>query len=551
MAQAEEFRFTADQIGSEILERFSGDIYGPKEIIREIVKNGYDSYFELEKYIDENQMDLELPELTVQLSVVGDDMIIQDWGLGLDKAAFEKLVSIALTDKRDVEGVSGYRGIGFWSAFTGGDLIVVESTKLDSDRLYRLHLNTKRMRALQGPRTSIAKIMNDPQCMRLESEPTKKSEHLTKVLIRAQSDDARLRPLIRNEVQMRGSLVDGCSCQLADASKSGDYVSRFYATHRVKCARLLFQGKEINKIIPSDVHDFRTHTFEVTIGGKKEVLAHAWVATNKENERIKTYPGIHILRDSFPIGTANPYSDRHLRGSDVEITRRDLLEWHVGEVHLVHEQLRPDAAGELIRDSILLSEIREQLRKFYEHLIEIAYAKQRRVTLNNEYAEYHSILKAIQDRAAVSPGEPLPEADKADVRKVLGVVERDKETVKKEKADAKIGNRAVLLREDEVKKKQRQVIKLLKDLNAESLVNPAQQNSRPVKRTRKKQPVESPSPRPEDVTASLLANGETLSKDMVLAIFDQVRDAVMDVLKNEAALQQELIAKMNEIVKRV
>ena len=54
MVRQEEFPFTAEQIGSEVLERFSGDIYGPKEIIRELVKNAYDSYFELEKHLEDN-----------------------------------------------------------------------------------------------------------------------------------------------------------------------------------------------------------------------------------------------------------------------------------------------------------------------------------------------------------------------------------------------------------------------------------------------------------------------------------------------------------------
>ena len=148
MARQEEFPFTAEQIGSEVLERFSGDIYGPKEIIRELVKNAYDSDFELEKHLEEKKQDIKPFERAVRISVVDDDVIIADEGLGLDKEALSKLVSIALTDKRDVEGVSGFRGIGFWSAYTGGDRIVVESTKHGSDRRFRLHLNTKRMRKL-------------------------------------------------------------------------------------------------------------------------------------------------------------------------------------------------------------------------------------------------------------------------------------------------------------------------------------------------------------------------------------------------------------------
>ena len=548
MARQETFPFTAEQIGSEVLERFSGDIYGPKEIIRELVKNAYDSYFELEKHLEEKKQDIEPFERAVRISVVDDDVIISDEGLGLDKEALSKLVSIALTDKRDVEGVSGFRGIGFWSAYTGGDRIVVESTKHGSDRRFRLLLNTKRMRALQGPRTSIGKIMNDQKCMKLESEPAPKDEHRTTIIIGAQSDEARLRPLILNETLMRDALLAGCSCELADASLSGDFLKRFYERNNVKSAKLIFQGITINKIIPSGVQDFQTKTFEFTIGGKKEILAHIWYATNSDNGRLDTTPGIQIVRDSFPIGPTNLYADRSIIGSKVEITRRDLIDWHIGEVHLVHDLLRPDAAGEAVRDSILQNEFREQLRQFYSSLIETSYAMQRRATLKSEYAKMVKQLEAITARKEES--HTVTETDRSDIKRIAQTVERDK-AAKKSKGEQGVGSREVLLRDDVVKARQRQVTKLLKELDAESLLN--DQNGGGV-RTAKKAPKRASA----DTKTTSAGNGatgsnvcETVSKDAVLAMLDQVRDAIMETLKDDFLIQQDLITKINEIAKKL
>jgi hypothetical protein len=548
MVRQEEFPFTAEQIGSEVLERFSGDIYGPKEIIRELVKNAYDSYFELEKHLEERKLDIEPFERAVRISVVDEDVIIADGGLGLDKEALSKLVSIALTDKRDVEGVSGFRGIGFWSAYTGGDRIVVESTKHGSDRRYRLHLNTKRMRSLQGPRTSIGKIMNDPKCMRLESEPAPKEEHQTTIIISAQSDEARLRPMILNEVLMRDALLAGCSCELADASLSGDFLKRFCERNNIKSAKLFFQGIPINKIIPSGVQDFQTKTFEFTIGNKKEVLAHVWYATNSENGRLDTTPGIQIVRDSFPIGPTNLYADRTIIGSKIEITRRDLIDWHIGEVHLVHDLLRPDAAGEAIRDSILQNEFREQLRQFYASLIETSYAMQRRATLKADYAKMARQLEAITARKEEL--QTISDADRSEIKRIAQTIERDK-AAKKSRGEQGVGSREVLLRDDVVKARQRQITKLLKDLDADSLLS--EQNgaaARPPKRAAKKAPT--------DNKTSGSVNGstgtqmsETVSRDAVLAMLDQVRDAVMETLKDDFLLQQDLIAKINEIAKKL
>src|SRR5579884_2512384 len=134
----------------------------------------------------------------------------------MDRPDIDKLVSIAVTDKRDMPGVRGYRGIGFWSAYTGGEQIVVETTKLGDDRLYRLTLNTKRMRELQRPDTSIGSIMNDPECVWLESEPTSKEAHGTTVIIVAETQEGRLHPLVNDPEQMRAVLYEGCACRLPD-----------------------------------------------------------------------------------------------------------------------------------------------------------------------------------------------------------------------------------------------------------------------------------------------------------------------------------------------
>src|SRR5205085_1383974 len=118
MPRRENFPFTADLIGSEILARFSEDIYTPKAIIRELVKNAYDSYVELLHHLEQIGQDLDVSDHVVHVAVVDNDIIVSDEGLGLDLKSFERLISIALTEKRDLPGVSGFRGIGFWSAYT-------------------------------------------------------------------------------------------------------------------------------------------------------------------------------------------------------------------------------------------------------------------------------------------------------------------------------------------------------------------------------------------------------------------------------------------------
>lgn len=336
MSRKEKFEFTADQIGSEVLARFSEDIYSPKAIVRELAKNAYDSYAQLAHAFPGSGYD-DLDRL-VRVDVVGNTVIVSDEGLGIDIPKLKLLISIALTEKRDIEGVTGFRGIGFWSAYTGGDTIVIETTRLGCDRLYRLTLNTRRMRELEGPDISIGAIMNDPKCIELESDSAKKETHFTKVLVRAESEDGRLYRLIHNPDLMKKIILEGCSCRIADSTRHTDQINSFYDAHNIQPAHLFFQGNELFRDIPTNAGEFQTYSVAVDVGNKKRPIAQIWYTTNLANAGLESpFAGIRVFRDGFPIGLSNLYSHRKYEDSLVEITRPDLLVWHIGEVHLLDD----------------------------------------------------------------------------------------------------------------------------------------------------------------------------------------------------------------------
>ena len=82
----EDFQFTAEHIGSEVLEGFSRDIYHSKAIIRELVKNGYDSYLELDQFFDDSDIDVSdynLHSRIVDINVTDQSLIISDYGTRL------------------------------------------------------------------------------------------------------------------------------------------------------------------------------------------------------------------------------------------------------------------------------------------------------------------------------------------------------------------------------------------------------------------------------------------------------------------------------------
>lgn len=542
MARKEKFEFTADQIGSEVLARFSEDIYSPKAIVRELAKNAYDSYAQLAHAFPNSGYDN--LDREVKIDVVGNTVIVSDEGLGLDIPNLKLLISIALTEKRDIEGATGFRGIGFWSAYTGGDTIVVESTRLDCDRLYRLTLNTRRMRELQGPDTSIGAIMNEAKCMELESDSANKEDHFTKVLVRAESADGRLYNLIHDPDLMRKIILEGCSCRLAEGTRHADHISAFYDTHDIRPAHLLYQGKELFRDVPPDAGEFLTGPVEVEIDTKKQSIAWVWHATNTKNAALDTpFAGIRVFRDSFPIGLPNLYSHRKYHDSQVEVTRQDLLVWHVGEVHLLHDLLRPDAGGENVRDNILFNAFRERLRAFYEEtLVPISRSKQLKASLRKEYHGYLNQLNVLKQK--VARHQSLGEDEKKAIQEVAAKIERHNTQAKgRPKSDAGPASQEIVVRDSQIKNQRKQITEILhelKDAAGVALERPAKNEDKKPAKTKgaKGQPA-----RP--------AGNDSIPAESAFAVFDEIRDAIIEILSDDPALRDELLDRINDAVKRL
>lgn len=555
----EELPFTADNIGSEILERFSSDIYDPTAIIRELVKNAYDSYFQLERHLDLDDVDADLdtdPLVEVNLIPSNYTLIIQDKGLGLDKNDFNMLISIALTEKREVDGASGFRGIGFWSAFTGGAMIQVHSTKYGSDRQYTLTLNTKLMREMQGPGTSIGAIMNDSRCKQFVSDDAPLQEHFTQVIIRAESDSGRLQKYVQSEELMNEALVESCSRSIEYGSLYSDQIEDFYKENNIRPLRLKFMGNEIIRKMPNDVSPPKIESFELE---NKQVIAKVIYCSNKDPKTVSESPGIQVYRDGFPIGKPNLYSEKKRSRSDVEIVRQDLLNWHIGEVHLLHNELRPDASGENIRSGVLMDMFVDQLRFFYQRLIQEARVKSLKQGIKKTYDGFQKNIDTISKK--LNNGEPLKDEELNDVVNMRTTINNHMDSTRgKVKASATITSREVYLRDDELKRQRRGLSGQLRNIErqiesqntkeangkAESESNPIDTGPQEIK--------------PKEYSIKDQTKSESKIKDssnnvvpitIVEAALDELRDLVIELLKDDEEIREDLLSGINSVVGKI
>ena len=557
----EELPFTEEHIGSEILERFSSDIYNPTAIIRELVKNAYDSYFQLEEHLDNIGADLETePLVEVNLHSNNNTVIIQDKGLGLDKHDFNLLISIALTEKREIHGASGFRGIGFWSAFTAGDEIQVNSTKYGADRGYRLILNTRLMRELQKPNTSIGSIMNNSSCKRFLSYSATKTDHYTQVLLRSESEGGRLRQYIHSDELMKEALIKGCSAMVADESPYCNEISSFYRDNNIRPLKLVFMGNEIKRRIPDNVSLPRVESFEVETKGNKQAVARVIYCSSKTTGNVSgPVRGIQIFRDGFPIGNPNLYSEKKLVGSKIEIVSQNLLNWHVGEVHLLHDELRPDASGENIRSSYLMDVFTEQLRYFYQRLTQESRAKDHIRRTKKEYDDFRDSIGTISNK--LRENETLTPDDLTDIEKMRKVIDSHVNATKgRTKPSEPVSNKKVYLRDEELKKQRRSLNTQLGEIEKQA----------DLKKTKGSCEETSHSSEPEDShdddaekAKGGSKSGQSSGSDSadqqnnvvpvttILAVLDEVRDLVIHLLKDEEEIREELLAGINSGIERI
>jgi hypothetical protein len=392
--------------------------------------------------------------------------------------------------------------------------------------------------------------MNDPQCIRLESEPASSDQHGTTVIIIAETQEGRLHPLVNDAEQMRAVLYEGCACRLpenpATDPQHGLYqsVSNLTKDIAVSLPRLIFQGTELYKTYPGNLQAYTTETIEMEVGGQRHVLAKVWYATNQENERLDgPAAGIRVMRDGFPIGKRNLDSDRDIIGSELQITRQDLLDWHVGEVHLLDNELRPDASGEGLPDSVLYKYFRERLRGIYSRLIEKSYAKQRTKTLRSDYKKDATFLASLKRKVELGENVTTEEVQRAE--SVAKKVQADNNLARGQlAAGTSPGDKKAYVRDDEAVKLRRKLGSVLRVLKPHFPSSPLTSNgptSPGGKKPKNKEQTSRPKPdgQPNTAAADVTA---------FLSLIDEIRDAVTEVLQDDETLQNELLGRINQIV---
>ncbi len=379
-------KFSLKDVGSEIIDQLSTDVYtGAGAILRELVKNAYDSYL----HYTPDDLDDEGIKREILISRERDEkgigrIWIADHGIGLNVKGLKAFAQISVCNKDELENSTGFRGLGSWSVLGGGSKIVITSKKKGHPPC-RLTINVRKVYQKLSPSTTLDDILNDNACIYFEEEEASVQEHGTVVEIQCDGPATevngyelnRLYPYTDpNNADLRDLVIRYCPLPF---SADQTQVTELYAKIGYVPTTVMLDSDVLERRLPSELASFSPK--EITVGDT--IAAVTWVAENpnqssevnkhiNEDKHLLGGPGVQLLKFNVPIG---------MKGLFAKDIRQTILNWYVGEVHILSPDVLPDASGDDLRAGSAREIFIEKLRVFYEHLEKQAEVKSQRLSM--------------------------------------------------------------------------------------------------------------------------------------------------------------------------
>lgn len=401
-------QFSLKDVGSKIIDQLSTDVYtGPDSIMRELVKNGYDAL--IAPNLDEIDDDDFERRIVVSRSRDNNGvgrLFIADNGLGQDLNDLKANVQISISRKQDeLENATGFRGLGSWAILGGGSQVVISSSKLGDTNEYRLTLDVKRIYEKLGAMTTLDDVLNDKKCISFTSDRKDADDHFTTVEIICDGEATKVNGHELNrlyaftdpdEDDLRDILIRACPIPFADNGGSYEQIHAIYEETGYVPIPIVLDGERLERRLPASVSEFKRH--ELIIGDTTAAIA--WVVedpdqsrelVNRINEQQHSLgrAGLQLMKFNVPIGRKNLFGDN---------VRSTILNWFIGEIHIVAPDVLPDAGGNNLRAGTARESFLKELRSFYKKLEEQAESKSTRLSLIRRMQQGQEAARKLQDK---------------------------------------------------------------------------------------------------------------------------------------------------------
>lgn len=423
--------FTLKDIGSKIIDQLSTDVYtGAGSILRELVKNAYDAYLALDpEDFEPGTFNREIVISRERETNGTGRLLIGDQGIGQCFEDLKANVQISISRKPDeLENATGFRGLGSWASLGAGSKIVIASSKKGETFENRLTIDVRKVYSLLSPKTTLDDILNNKACIRMAQRAAEIDEHYTTVEIVCDGpvESVNGHELNRlyaftdpSETELRRVLIQHCAIPYAQEGEVHKKIHEIYGKVGYIPTPIVLDGVTLERRIPEGLTTFDSKP--LMIGD--QVAAIAWSVHNPEatgevsglideDEHKLSGPAIQVTKLNVPIGPKRLYNDQHVRDG--------ILDWFVGEVHILATDIQPNASGDGLRSGTARDAFITVLRAFYQKLEEEAEKKSQRISLARH------LRNAKQAAAKIAKGDlsPIQESqEKAKVGKAVEILQ--------------------------------------------------------------------------------------------------------------------------------
>lgn len=405
---ARSIKFSLKDIGSEVIDQLSRDIYTrPESIIREVVKNGYDAYLELdpEDFEDDQLERLILIRRDRDTRSVG-RLFITDKGIGQTTDDAKANLQISISRKREeVENATGFRGLGSWALLGAGSKVVITSRRKGHNHVCRLTINTRQIYEHMGPQTTLHDILNNSAYVAFGDRPATAQDdpHFTIVEIECDGPLEKIRDYEINrlypytdpaDTELRTLLLSACQIPFAAESLKYQELLGIYHQAGYYPTAVLLDGEKLERRLPATLSEF--HSEPITLGN--ETAAIAWFVEHpKETRQVGGFikkdtnilgPSFQLMKRNVPIGE---------RGAFATKAQASLLDWYVGEIHILSRDILPDANGRDIRSGAAREGFILAVQAFYDRLIRRARTKSAKINLVDKLQKGVEAVQKLKD----------------------------------------------------------------------------------------------------------------------------------------------------------
>ncbi len=441
-----------DDVGGRLLANLAKGIYDHQAVLREYVQNACDAY---------NLLDAPAAEPVITITPEGHNLIIHDLGIGMDEEEIRAVKKIAVSTKAELEGMTGFRGIGIWAGFQACDRLVVITTKRGVKKRFRLVIEFRDI--LEKVDTDInIKELVDPR-YKIEWQPADGKDHYTQVTLEnVHPEYARL----LEEKELMRIVSNTLPCRIDPQFQ--------HALTLQKLLQQISDHQEFHiKVTTKDglkeaVREFPSDPMEdpesfVLKGEHGVELARGWFCRSQKTA-LRGDRGFSLRLRNFAVGRVNIYSDEDGSRFGVSPATRELrrlngLAWFCGEIHVTNSDILPNTPRDALEINASGRRLIEETRKFYKERIDDAGA-------HSDFNGYKKATDEAEDLIKQLNGK-VPAAgsvEESAVRRVLGKLEEASNKTKGKADGAAKSMLRGLLSRAPVKKKRKELIQQLKTL---------------------------------------------------------------------------------------